>query len=798
MRTLLQLVALALTAALAACSVHGVIFTEPQVTIGGTITGLDGTGLVLTNNGVDDLTISGNGTFAFATPLTQGASYAIALKSQPSSPMQMCSVTNGTGIAGDENVINVQVSCRTTAFSVGGSVTGLAGSGLVLQNNHGDDLPVNANGTFAFATSLSDGASYEVTVAMQPSQPAQVCTVTSGTGKLSGSNVMNVQVACVTSTFTIGGTVTGLLGAGLVLQDNAGDDLAISADGIFTFHTPIASGSTFAVTVRTQPAMPSQTCTVAGGTGLVGAGNVTSVAINCTTNRYTIGGTISGLAKPVTLQNSGGDDLIVAANGTFAFSTPVPSGATYDVTVRTQPINPWQTCTVAAGVGTVTNADVTSVVVTCTTNQYHIGGSVSGLATGNSVTIRNLNNGDELVLTGNVGFTFPTLVASGQGYRVTIVASSMPLISQTCTVTNGFDTVLDHDINIIFVMCTTNRFKIGGTVSGLTGAGLVLQTNRGDQAAITSNGAFTFPTSLPSGTSYIVTVQTQPSGQTCSVVNGAGTIGASNVTNVQVTCGNQNWSPSLFPITVPGSTFGVGDLALDNNGDLLVVVSNPARAIVRVNHVTGAQTTVAAGIGTSSFLLGIAYRAANDMIYTNTDDDKIFAVTPTGTVTPLATVSGNLNAITIAPPSFGSFGGFIIGVTQSGSVVAVDPANGAVSTITAAAGPASDLAFAPDGTLYISGATTVRTVTAAGAVATFATGFSSADGITITPDGARMFIADSCTETVRQVTIPGATVTSFGSATVDPGFFVGGILAAPGNTLIVMTRGSVTLIAFTY
>jgi sugar lactone lactonase YvrE len=253
----------------------------------------------------------------------------------------------------------------------------------------------------------------------------------------------------------------------------------------------------------------------------------------------------------------------------------------------------------------------------------------------------------------------------------------------------------------------------------------------------------------------------------------------------------------MFPIPVPGSSGGYGDLDLDNNGDLLVVVTNPTRAIVRVSHVTGAQTTVATGIGTAGTLLGIAYRAANDMIYTSSES-QIFAVTPTGTVTPFATVSG-FNAIAIAPASFGSFGGFLIGATQSGSVVAVNPAGGAVTTITAAAGSASDLAFAPDGTLYLCGGTTVRTVTATGVVTTFASGFGSADGITIAPDGARMFIADSGTDTVRQVTIPGAVVTTVGPADIDSGFFVGGIVAAPGNTLIVMTgEANLTLIAFPY
>jgi hypothetical protein len=282
-----------------------------------------------------------------------------------------------------------------------------------------------------------------------------------------------------------------------------------------------------------------------------------------------------------------------------------------------------------------------------------------------------------------------------------------------------------------------------------------------------------------------------PDGTTC------GSVGVCEAGTCSVS--DRDWSPALFPIAVPGSSFGLGDLDLDNNGDLLVVVSNPARTIVRVNHITGAQTTVATGIGTSSFLLGVAYRGANDTIYANTDDGQIFSVTPTGTVTPFATVSGGLNAITIAPPSFGSFGGFIIGVTEAGSLVAVDPANGGVTTITAVAGPSSDLTFAPDGTLYLCGEATVRTATATGVVTQFASGFGSADGITVTPDGTRMFITDSGTDSVLQVTIPGAVVTSFGGADIDDGFFVGGVLAAPGNTLIVMTgEASLTLIAFPY
>ncbi len=83
------------------------------------------------------------------------------------------------------------------------------------------------------------------------------------------------------STHSIGGTVTGLSGSGLVLQDNAGDTLSVPADGSFSFATPIAGGNGYAVTVESQPSSPAQVCTVAGAVGTVGEGNVTDVAVAC-------------------------------------------------------------------------------------------------------------------------------------------------------------------------------------------------------------------------------------------------------------------------------------------------------------------------------------------------------------------------------------------------------------------------------------------------------------------------------------------------------------------------------------
>lgn len=85
------------------------------------------------------------------------------------------------------------------AYTIGGSVSGLAGSGLVLRQNGGDDLPVDADGSFTFATPVYDGTHYAVTIAAQPRNPAQTCTVANGNGTLSGANVANVTVTCADS-----------------------------------------------------------------------------------------------------------------------------------------------------------------------------------------------------------------------------------------------------------------------------------------------------------------------------------------------------------------------------------------------------------------------------------------------------------------------------------------------------------------------------------------------------------------------------------------------------------------------
>ncbi len=84
------------------------------------------------------------------------------------------------------------------SYTVGGVVSGLAGSGLVLQNNLGDDLSISKNGSFSFPQAIADGGVYAVTIKSQPGSAGglhQACYVVNGSGAIKGA-VASVQVNC--------------------------------------------------------------------------------------------------------------------------------------------------------------------------------------------------------------------------------------------------------------------------------------------------------------------------------------------------------------------------------------------------------------------------------------------------------------------------------------------------------------------------------------------------------------------------------------------------------------------------
>ena len=87
-------------------------------------------------------------------------------------------------------------------FTVGGSVSGFAGSGLVLRLNGANDLPITGDGAFSFPATFADGASYTVTVAAEATCPHRICTLTNATGMVAGANP-SITVSCAVPRFRL-------------------------------------------------------------------------------------------------------------------------------------------------------------------------------------------------------------------------------------------------------------------------------------------------------------------------------------------------------------------------------------------------------------------------------------------------------------------------------------------------------------------------------------------------------------------------------------------------------------------
>ena len=111
-----------------------------------------------------------------------------------------------------------------------------------------------------------------------PAEPRATATYLVTAANASGSSTFGVRIT-VHGRFTVGGVVSGLTGTGLVLTNNGADNLAVNANGPFTFNTTSPVGAVFSVAVATQPA--GQVCTVGGGSGYLTNVNYGGVTVAC-------------------------------------------------------------------------------------------------------------------------------------------------------------------------------------------------------------------------------------------------------------------------------------------------------------------------------------------------------------------------------------------------------------------------------------------------------------------------------------------------------------------------------------
>lgn len=254
------------------------------------------------------------------------------------------------------------ISCSgggTSTYTVGGTVSGLAGGSLVLKNNGGDALTIAANSTsFAFATTQTSGTTYSVAVGSQPN--GLTCSVSNGSGTIANSSIANVTVFCksqyvyipnrdsqpvfTVSMFTISpttGVLTALNPATITDTDfHSPNAIAVNPAGTFAYvvnyfqHTVLMfaiNSSTGVLTALSPAAVRTDPSNDAAN------GNSYSIAINpagtfaYVVNLYTKKiamfaiNTSTGILSPLSTPSvpSGNDPRWISINpaGTFAYVT---------------------------------------------------------------------------------------------------------------------------------------------------------------------------------------------------------------------------------------------------------------------------------------------------------------------------------------------------------------------------------------------------------------------------------------------------------------------------------------------
>ncbi|ATQ77751.1 hypothetical protein CR152_27055 [Massilia violaceinigra] len=188
---------------------------------------------------------------------------------------------------------------------------------------------------------------------------------------------------------------------------------------------------------------------------------------------------------------------------------------------------------------------------------------------------------------------------------------------------------------------SVQSYEIGGTVAGLEWGVPLSLANGGDSVVVDRDGTFQFRQRGREGAPYAVAV-TAPAGRSCSVTDGAGTVGKGAVSNIRVNC---------FPLILAGTAVPLhtsSGMSMDKSGNTfimdlgrqVVLRITPAGAISTLAgsaSVFGAQDGAA---GAASFHFDRRSRMIVDgvgnLILADTCNNTLRKITPAGLVSTIA------------------------------------------------------------------------------------------------------------------------------------------------------------------
>lgn len=154
-----------------------------------------------------------------------------------------------------------------------------------------------------------------------------------------------------------------------------------------------------------------------------------------------------------------------------------------------------------------------------------LGGAVYGVTKDGLVLQLNGGN-DTAVVAPYTSFYFSQRIATDDEFNVTV--KSIPSNTEKCEVTNPKARANYYTTQQVYVQCTLKTHRLQVAVNGLTGSGLVL-VNGTDRQTAAAGATSVEMANVTQDAPYGVTILTQPAGQSCTVANGTGTMGAEDL-----------------------------------------------------------------------------------------------------------------------------------------------------------------------------------------------------------------------------------------------------------------------------
>ena len=370
-------------------------------------------------------------------------------------------------------------------------------------------------------------------------------------------------------------------------------------------------------------------------------------------------------------------------------------------------------------------------------------------------------------------------------------------------------------------------YTLGGSVSALTGDGLIL-SNDGTTLSVAANAtSFAFP-GEQSG-SYDVTILSQPASETCSVVNGSGGGGNGSVTSVSVQCrpysvfvaDSLGTAITQFTIGSDGTLTAATPAGISVDGEVtaLAVSSDGQHAwanyqddktisnlVINSTGQLSLQGTDSEAGSTSSTGVGLTLSPDGSTLYAANyaaASISAFSIGSTGIASSIGTpVVSGVNPYALAVTSDGTH---LYATNQSDDSISgyTIGSGGSLTPLTTAATDTSGQGTSPEGivanpnssTLYVVLADSAKLVaynvsaaTGVLTVHTSTTTGTSPRGIAVTPTGTFLYVTNFGDGTVSEYSLAGGSLTALSTPTVVAGTHPSEVTVSPDGKYAYVTN----------